>query len=99
MDPEERVRQRTVEQVGNVPVAQFREQIAEVVTVVRQERISWCVSSENHHKRGYCFTWSRGSHLLLPRQHACPEFSWFDISVSQRWTALPTFWRNLRDEL
>ena len=59
------MRQRTVEQVGNVPVLQFREHIAEVVTVILQERISWCVSSENYHKRGitsvglenptYCF--------------------------------------------
>ena len=39
---------------------------------LRQERISWCVSSKNQHKRGYHFTWSRESHLLLPRLHACP---------------------------
>ena len=51
MDPEERVRHRTVEQVGNVPVPQFREQIVEVVTVVLLERISWCVSSENYQTR------------------------------------------------
>ena len=95
VDPEERVRHRTVAQVGNVPVPQFREQIADVDTVVLLERISWCVSSENYHKRGYYFTWSRESHFLLPRHHACPEFSWFDISISQRWVALPTFWRNL----
>ena len=44
MDPEDRVQQRTVEQVGNVPVPHFREQIAEVVTVFVQERISCCVS-------------------------------------------------------
>ena len=40
MDPEECVRQRTVEQSGYVPVPQFREQIAEVVTVILQKRIS-----------------------------------------------------------
>ena len=82
VDPEERVRQSTVEQVGNVPVPQCQEQIGEVVTVAPQERISWCVSSENCHKRGYYFTWSRESYLLLPRQHACPECSWLNISIS-----------------
>ena len=89
-----------LKQAGSVPVPQFREQIAEVVTVVLLETYFFvCVSSENYHKRGYYFTWSRESHLLLPRQHACPEFIWFDISISQRWVALPTFWRNLGDEL
>ena len=43
MDLEERVQQRTVQQVGNVPVPHFREQIAEVVTVFLQEGISWCL--------------------------------------------------------
>ena len=33
-NPKECVRQRTVEQIGNVLVPQFREQIAEVVTVI-----------------------------------------------------------------
>ena len=47
VNPEECVRQRTVEQIGNVPVPQFREQIEEVITVILQERISWCVSSES----------------------------------------------------
>ena len=32
--------------LGIVPVPQFREHVAEVVTVVLQERISWCVSSD-----------------------------------------------------
>ena len=76
--------QRTVEQVGNEPVLQFREQIAEAVTVVLQERISWCVSSENYHKLGYHFTLSRKSHVLLPRQLTCSEFSPFVVSISQR---------------
>ena len=66
----ERVPQRTVEQVGNEPVLQFREQIGEAVTVVLQERISWCASSENYQKRGYHFTWSRKSHVLLSRPRA-----------------------------
>ena len=52
VDPEECVRQRTVEQIGNVPVPQFREQIAETVTVILQKRISWCVYSENLSKNG-----------------------------------------------
>ena len=95
----ESVPQRTVEQVGNEPVLQFREQIAEAVTVVLQERISWCVSSENYHKLGYYLTWSRKSHVLLPRQLTCSEFSPFVVSISQRWVALPTFRRNLGDEL
>ena len=37
MDPKECVRQRTVKQIGNVTVSQFREQIAEVVTVILQK--------------------------------------------------------------
>ena len=52
VDPEKRVQQRTVVHVGTVPVPHFREQIAEVVTVILQERISWCVSFEHCHKRG-----------------------------------------------
>ena len=51
VDPVERVQQCTVVQVGNVQVPHFREQIAEVVTVSLQERISSCVSFENYHKR------------------------------------------------
>ena len=44
VEPGKRVRQRSVEQVGNVPVPRFREQIAEVVTVILQELTSLCVS-------------------------------------------------------
>ena len=47
LDPEECARLRTVEQIGNVPVPQFREHIAEVVTVILQKNISWCVNFEN----------------------------------------------------
>ena len=47
MDPKECVRQRTFEQIGNVPVPQFRKQVAEIFTVLLRKRISWCVSFEN----------------------------------------------------
>ena len=43
-DPQERVQQHTVEQIG--PVPQTQEQIAEVVMVIPQEQLSWCSSSE-----------------------------------------------------
>ena len=36
--PQERVQQRTVEQIGNVPVPQIQEQIEEVVVVIPKER-------------------------------------------------------------
>ena len=83
MGPQERVQQRTVEQIGNVPVLQIQEQVEEVVIVIPQERFSWCASPEIHHKREYHFVWSRKSHLLFPRQHACPGFSWHDILEGQ----------------
>ena len=43
MDPKECVRQRTVEQIGNVPVLQFLKQVAEII----RKRISCCVSFDN----------------------------------------------------
>ena len=79
-DPQERVQQHTVEQIGDVPVLQTQEQIAEVVIVIPQEHLSWCSSSETLHKREYHTTWSKESHLLSPRQHTCPVFSWHDMS-------------------
>ena len=51
----------------NVPMPQFREQIAEVVTVVLQKRIAWCVRSENISNEVFfkCFkNWRR--EVLLP---------------------------------
>ena len=74
VDPKECVRQRTVEQFGNVqPVPQFREQISEVVTVILQERISWCVSFQNYHIRGLVQdlkkVWERSS--LARKEQAC----------------------------
>ena len=72
--PEERVQQRTVVQVGNVPVPHFQKQIAEVVTVILQERISWCVSSENHHKRGLVQVFRKiGREVLLPLVPRAPS--------------------------
>ena len=39
VNPEECVRQSTVEQFGNVPVPQFREQLAKIITVILRKRI------------------------------------------------------------
>ena len=44
--PQERVQQRTVERVCDVPVPQINE---EVVVVIPKERFSWCASSEIYH--------------------------------------------------
>ena len=38
--PQERVQQRTVEQIGHVPVPQVVEEIVEVVQIIPQERVS-----------------------------------------------------------
>ena len=109
--PQERVQHRSVEQIGDVPVPQIQEQNEEVVIGTPQERFSWRARSEISHRREYHFVWSRKSHLLFPRQHVSPEFSWLDISGrtkfgwmflwdwSQCWVTLPTFWRNLGDDL
>ena len=53
--PQERVQQRTVGQIGDVPVPQIQEQIEEVVTVNPKERSAWCARSEIYHKREYHF--------------------------------------------
>ena len=84
-DPQECVQQHTVEQIGDVPVPQTQEQIAEVVIVIPQEHWSWCSSSEISHKREYHSARSKEWHLLFPRQHACPVFSWHDMSGRRKY--------------
>ena len=76
-DPQERV---TEEQFRDVPRPQTQEQIAEVVRVVPTEHLSWGSNSEVYHKRECHSAWSEECHFLYPRQHACPVFSWHDMS-------------------